>query len=145
MKKSVVYGAGNIGRGFIGQLFSESGYEVVFIDINQELVDRLNSNGKYPVQILDPRENKEFYVENVRAVNGRCLSVSAEEISNADIMATSVGVNILPEIAKTIAAGLKKRWRDGNTEPLNIIICENLIGANLLLAQWIGNDLDTSE
>ena len=107
-EKSVVYGAGNIGRGFIGQLFSESGYEVVFIDINQELVDRLNSNGKYPVQILDPRENKEFYVENVRAVNGRCLSVSAEEISNADIMATSVGVNILRN-RKNDSSWIKKK------------------------------------
>ena len=34
--KAVMFGAGNIGRGFIGQLFSESGYEVVFVDVVQE-------------------------------------------------------------------------------------------------------------
>ena len=32
--KAVMYGAGSIGRGFIGALFSEIGYEVVFIDVN---------------------------------------------------------------------------------------------------------------
>ena len=37
MKKFVMYGAGNIGRGFIGQTFSKSGYEVVFVDVNREM------------------------------------------------------------------------------------------------------------
>jgi mannitol-1-phosphate 5-dehydrogenase len=50
MKKAVMYGAGNIGRGFIGQLFSESGYHVVFIDIADSVVDRLNKDGCYPVK-----------------------------------------------------------------------------------------------
>ncbi|MCI9383732.1 MAG: mannitol-1-phosphate 5-dehydrogenase, partial [Lachnospiraceae bacterium] len=31
--KAVMYGGGNIGRGFIGMLFSESGYEVTFVDV----------------------------------------------------------------------------------------------------------------
>src|SRR5690554_4359878 len=98
MKKSVIYGAGNIGRGFIGQLFSESGYEVVFIDINQELVDGLNKNGRYPIQILSRKQCREFFVENVRAVNGNNDIQAADEIASADIMATSVGANNLPKI-----------------------------------------------
>ena len=52
MKKAVMYGAGNIGRGFIGQLFSESGYEVAFIDVNREIIDQLNRDGQYPVGVL---------------------------------------------------------------------------------------------
>ena len=42
MNKAVQFGAGNIGRGFTGQLFSESGFEVVFVDVVQSLVDLLN-------------------------------------------------------------------------------------------------------
>jgi mannitol-1-phosphate 5-dehydrogenase len=48
MKKAVMYGAGNIGRGFIGQLFSQSGYEVVFLDINREVIDRMNLDHSIP-------------------------------------------------------------------------------------------------
>jgi len=145
MKKAVIYGAGYIGRGFIGQLFSESGYEVVFIDIYQELIDRLNTDGRYPVRILSHNGSREFFVENVRAVNGNSQAQVVAEIAGADIMATSIGVNILPKIAKTIAAGLKKRWADRNSGYLNIIICENLMDANKHLAKWIEDELDRSE
>jgi len=145
MKKSVIYGAGNIGRGFIGQLFSESGYEVVFIDINQELIDRLNKDRKYPIQVLSRKQSREFFVENVRAVNGNSEEQAAGEIASASIMATSIGANVLPKISRTIAAGLKKRWKEGNREFFNIIICENLLDANKLLYQYVEHELEPSE
>ncbi len=145
MKKAVQYGAGNIGRGFIGQLFSQSGYEVVFIDVDARIVDALNTDGKYPVKVVSDKGNHEITVENVRAVNGTDVMTAAREISDADIMATAVGVNILPGIAPIIAAGLKLRWKNGNRNPFNIIICENLIGADRLLAELIGRELDEGE
>ena len=51
MKQAIMYGAGNIGRGFIGQLFSLSGYEVSFIDVNIQVIDRLNAEREYPVYV----------------------------------------------------------------------------------------------
>lgn len=145
MKKAVMYGAGNIGRGFIGQLFSESGYEVVFIDVNTEIITKLNQDGEYPVRILDGLGTKEVLVSPVRGVNGCDLEKVAQEIADADIMATAVGVNILPIIAKPLAEGLKKRWQVGNMTPLNIIICENLLDANHYLAQLIMKELDENQ
>ncbi len=142
MKKAVMYGAGNIGRGFIGQLFSQSGYEVVFVDVNTEILTRLNSDRQYPVRILTGREAKEIIVENSRGVNGMDIGSVAEEIATADIMATAVGVNVLPRIVKPVAEGLKKRWSSGNMKPLNIIICENLLDANHILAGLIKQELD---
>ena len=53
--KLVLFGAGKIGRSFIGQVFSRSGYEVVFIDINQQLIDHLNKSGQYKVIIKSPK------------------------------------------------------------------------------------------
>lgn len=36
------FGAGNIGRGFIGALLHHSGYDVVFADVNDTMVCLLN-------------------------------------------------------------------------------------------------------
>ena len=142
MKRAVMYGAGNIGRGFIGQLFSESGYEVAFIDVNMDIINKLNIDGEYPVGVLSGTGNQENTVTHVRGVNGGDIEKVAEAIAEADIMATAVGVNVLPRIAKPIAEGLKKRWQSGRMEPLNIIICENLLDANHFLAKLIKQELD---
>jgi len=42
---AIVFGAGNVGRGFLGQLFTESGYQVVFVDIDEPLLQALNARG----------------------------------------------------------------------------------------------------
>jgi len=145
MKMAVQYGAGNIGRGFMGQLFSQSGYEVIFIDVNQQIVDQLNKDRSYPVNIVTDTGNEELKIENARAVNGQDMDAIAEEISRADIMATAVGVNILPHIAGPIAGGLKKRWENRNWNPLNIIICENLLDGDKYLASLIRAELSETE
>lgn len=106
MKKAVMYGGGNIGRGFIGKVFSDSGYEVCFLDIMQGLIDEMNRRGGYTVRIVSNAQSVDAPVKNVRAVNAN-LPEALEEIATCDIMATAVGVNILPRIAPTIAAGLK--------------------------------------
>ena len=51
-KQAVMYGGGNIGRGFIGQLLYQSGYEVGFVDVNRTLLAQLGAAGQYPVRIL---------------------------------------------------------------------------------------------
>ena len=56
--KSVHFGAGNIGRGFIGQLLHESGYDITFVDIQDDLVDALKKNGRYDVILADEREER---------------------------------------------------------------------------------------
>ncbi|MCL2518381.1 MAG: mannitol dehydrogenase [Oscillospiraceae bacterium] len=132
--KAVMYGAGNIGRGFIGQLFYLSGYETVFIDVNAELINEINSRHEYPIFITREDKFEEFIVKNVRAVNGNNIDEVANEIATADIMATAVGVNVLKYIAKPIAAGLKLR-----SEPLNILICENMLNADKYLGELLGD------
>lgn len=68
--KAVMYGAGNIGRGFIGQLLSQSGYCVSFIDVNKEIINALNERKEYIVEVLSNESNEEVTVKNVSAVDG---------------------------------------------------------------------------
>ncbi|MBR5218717.1 MAG: mannitol dehydrogenase [Clostridia bacterium] len=143
--KAVMYGAGNIGRGFIGQLLSQSGYSVAFVDVNPDVIKAINDAGRYPINILYKNSSEEIWVENVSCVDGKDIDAVATAIAEADIMATAVGVNILKFIAAPIAAGLKKRWENGNNTPLNIIICENLIGADKVLKQLISENLDDTD
>lgn len=136
MKKFVMYGAGNIGRGFIGQLFSENGYSVGFVDINKEVINRLNTDKEYPVDVVSSGGTEERIVKNAYGIDGTDNELVSEEIASADIMATAIGVNVLKFIAKPIALGLKKRF-ERNAKPFNIIICENLIGADEFLKRLI--------
>lgn len=124
--KAVVFGAGNIGRGFLGQLFSQSGYEIVFIDVVDEIIDRINRDGLFPIHIVSGEE-RTYIVKNVSAVKSTDTETVTAHIESADILATAVGVNVLPKIAPSIAAGLGKRFDSGNSNELNIIICENII------------------
>ena len=139
-KKAVMYGGGNIGRGFIAQLFYMSGFETVFIDVNEELVGNINTAHEYPIFITRENEYERFDVKNVRAVNGRDADAVAREIADADVLATAVGVNILKFIAAPVAAGIKLR-KDTTGKPLNIIICENLIDADIYFRSLIDNEL----
>lgn len=135
-----MYGGGNIGRGFIAQLFCLTGYETVFIDVNQALVDDMNARGEYPIFITGKDDYERFTVKNVRAVNGNDIGAVAEEIADADVMATAVGANILRFIAAPIAAGIEKRM-ETSARPLNIIVCENLMDADKYLRSLINEKI----
>ncbi len=143
-KKAVMYGAGNIGRGFIGQLLYESGYEVCFIDVNQKLIKQLNTEKEYPVRLLDDDGYEETLVRNVRAVDGNDIDAVAQAIAEADICATAVGVNVLKFTAEPFRQGIIRRFAAGGG-PLNIIICENLIGADIYLKKLISEKMSEEE
>ena len=142
--KAVMYGGGNIGRGFIGMLFSMSGYEVTFIDVAQPVIDGLNRDGRYPVRIVSNEGHEDIEVEHVRAINGNDREAAAEAIAEADVMATAVGVNVLKFIVPNLAEGIRRRRvRQGG--PLNIIICENLVDANRVLEKLLKAELTKEE
>lgn len=136
MKKAIQFGAGNIGRGFTTQLFVESGYEVVFVDVVDAVVDLINERRSYPIEIVG--DNAEtVIIKNVRAVNGKDREAVAREISDADLICTAVGVNVLKHVAPPIAMGIKMRADAGIETPINILICENLIHASNILRGYI--------
>jgi mannitol-1-phosphate 5-dehydrogenase len=140
--KVLHFGAGNIGRGFIGLLLQKAGYEVCFVDVNQTIVEELNKKREYTVEIADDL-HQVILVQGVRAVNGQDEPLVIEEIIQADLITTALGPNILPYIAPALAKGLEQRLKRRN-QPLNIIACENMVGGTSFLKQQILKHLDPS-
>jgi mannitol-1-phosphate 5-dehydrogenase len=136
LRKAVQFGAGNIGRGFMGQLFTESGYEVVFVDVVPEVDCLLNERHGYTIRIAS-EEPEDISIPDVRAVDGRDIEAVARELATADIACTAVGVNVLPAIASALALGVQKRAEAGLETPLNLIVCENMAHADDFLREHV--------
>ena len=128
MKKILIFGAGNIGRSLIGQLFSKAGYEVVFIDVDDDVVNALNKNRRYKIIVKDIQEEI-ICVKNVRAIHGMDKDKVISEFALIDIVATAVGQNNLKNIYGIISEGLKRRYSLGKGS-IDIIICENVRNAS---------------
>ncbi len=135
MKTAIMFGAGNIGRGFIGMLLAQAGYKVVFADVNEMIIDRLAKDQAYTVHIMDV-EKKDYRIENVTGILSTGTEI-VDEIAKAEVLTTAVGLVILPRIAPAIANGIKKRIADGSKDALNIIACENAIRASSQLKEHV--------
>lgn len=62
MKQAIMFGFGNIiGRGFIGLLLEQAGYHVLFADINQSVIDGINTRKQYTVHIVDEASEDHIY------------------------------------------------------------------------------------
>ena len=143
MKKAIQFGAGNIGRGFIGALLSKAGYHVVFADVNTEIINKINSDKKYTIHVMDTICSEEE-ISNISGV----ISTSDEiykEIVEAEIITTAVGPVVLPRIAPTIAKGIALRKEKGIKTYLNIIACENAIKASSQLEEEVKKYLNEEE
>lgn len=135
MTKAIHFGAGKIGRGFIGAVLREAGYNITFADVNQEIIDLINREKKYTIHIRDLKVySKE--INGVTAVNSSSPEMP-ELIASADLLTTAVSMKVLPFVAPVIAEGIKRRHLNGNENPLNIICCENGIRASSTLKEYI--------
>lgn len=133
--KALHFGAGNIGRGFIGKLLADAGIELVFADVNQVVLDALNARHTYPVHVVGEQAKTET-VTGVSAVNSTSDDIIAL-IAEVDLVTTAVGPQILERIAGSVAQGLIARHDRGNTAPLNIIACENMVRGTSQLKQHV--------
>jgi mannitol-1-phosphate 5-dehydrogenase len=143
MKTVVHFGAGNIGRGFIGFLLAKAGYRVVFVDINAALIEALNKSGSYRV-VEKGDELKVHLVEGVEGILASDEEMVAEKISEAQMVTTAVGPGVLKAIAPVIASGISRRLKR-SSEPLNVIACENMVGASTFLKEKVMEHLSPAE
>jgi len=143
-KKAVHFGAGNIGRGFVAEFLHKSGYEVVFADVMDKVIDQLNSVKSYKVVQVGAEGNEESEITNYRAINSKTHEEDLiKEIVTADLVTCSVGPNVLKFIAPVIAKAVDMRPNEAT--PLAVIACENAIGATDTLAEHIKHEDNTPQ
>lgn len=139
MKKAIQFGAGNIGRGFIGTLLSQAGYHVVFADVVDKVIDKINEDKTFTVHVMDVT-CEDQKIENISGVNST-TEACIETIADADLVTTAVGLVILPRIAPTMAKAIELRAEKGIKEPMNFIACENAIRGTSQLKKAVYENL----
>ncbi|ELQ6022815.1 mannitol-1-phosphate 5-dehydrogenase [Cronobacter turicensis] len=141
--KALHFGAGNIGRGFIGKLLADAGIGLTFADVNQTVLDALNARHSYQVRVVGEQEQTDT-VSGVDAVNSTSDDV-VTLIATVDLVTTAVGPVVLERIAPAVAKGLALRKAQGNERPLNIIACENMVRGTSQLKTHVFNALAESD
>ncbi|MCC6497408.1 MAG: mannitol-1-phosphate 5-dehydrogenase [Propionibacteriaceae bacterium] len=143
--KAVHFGAGNIGRGFVGLLLHNAGYELVFADVAEALIASLKDADSYVVHEV----GEEPRTQEVRGFSALNSAAEAEAltaaIASADVVTTAVGAHILKFVAPAIAAGIAAR--PAAAARVAVMACENAInGTDILAAEvrksYPGDDLD---
>ncbi len=125
----VQWGGGNIGRSFIGQVFSRGGYRVVFIDIDSRLIEALNLRGFYTVEVVGKDSVERLQIGDVSALSISQTAEVQQAITEAALMGVSVGKNVWPHIAKQLATAILARQKHSPDRPLDIILAENIHNA----------------
>ncbi|KAJ9651000.1 hypothetical protein H2198_009715 [Neophaeococcomyces mojaviensis] len=139
---AVHFGGGNIGRGFIAELLHETGYEVIFVDVVDKLIDDINATKSYTITEVGAEGKKTKTITNYKALNSKThMKDVIDAIANADIVTCAVGPNVLRFIAKPIADGISKRTAK---KPLAVIACENMINATDKLKELIVDEKNMS-
>ncbi|MCI1632599.1 MAG: mannitol-1-phosphate 5-dehydrogenase [Liquorilactobacillus nagelii] len=143
--KAVHFGAGNIGRGFIGETLAANGFEINFVDVNETIIDALNQRHGYEIELAD-ESHKRISVHNVAGINnGKEPEKVVQAIVEADIVTTAIGPKILKFIAPLIADGIKARQKAAKTTPIDVIACENMIGGSQNLKKEVYSHLAEAE
>lgn len=140
--KALHFGAGNIGRGFIGKLLADSHVEVIFADVNDTVINLLKTNRTYGVKIVGDSVNTIEQVKNVTGVNSKDEAAIMALFNEVDLVTTAVGPNVLKIIASIVAKALEARLASGNTKPLNIIACENMVRGTTFLKEQVFTHLN---
>jgi mannitol-1-phosphate 5-dehydrogenase len=141
-KKAIQFGGGNIGRGFVAAFLHDAGYEVVIIDVMDNVINSLQNTPSYQVTEVSEKGESTKTVSNYRAINSKTHEQDVvKEVATADVVTCAVGPNVLKFIAPVIAKGIDARTE---SKPVAVIACENAIGATDTLHGYIKEHTDDS-
>jgi mannitol-1-phosphate 5-dehydrogenase len=143
--RAVHFGAGNIGRGFIGEVLAANGFAIDFVDVSDVLIDALRARGEYEIEVAGASRER-VLVRGVSGINSKKdPRTAAAAIARADVVTTAIGPSVLPHIAELIAEGIRARRSAGVAAPLDVIACENMIGGSTFLGAEVARFLEGAD
>ena len=104
MKLAIHFGAGNIGRGFIAPVLQENNYEVVFVDVNKELIEQINLLQRYKVKSISLNASSDIFVKNISGLLLDDEEFLNEKLAQADLITTSVGPKFVKDIFNLVSS-----------------------------------------
>ena len=143
MKRAVLIGAGQFGRGVIGMLLEQSGYHVVFADVNEAVIRDINERGEYQVRRIDKNDST-VTVKNISAISSLSPAL-VEECTVCDVLCTCTGLTALPKVAPSMAESISRRMARGFDGFLNVLACENALGGSTILKKFVLSHLQEKE
>lgn len=143
MKEILHFGAGNIGRGFFGQLYYESGYHTIFVDVVDWIIDTLNIAREYPLWLVAENIEK-ITIKNVSGIKFNNLQEIIDISSRVSLISFSVGVNNVKGIIPVLKKIIENKSLASPESYLNIIIGENMKNASMTIRQQLTESLDPS-
>ncbi|MFR5079585.1 MAG: hypothetical protein ACLTDX_16850 [[Clostridium] innocuum] len=109
MKKAVVIGAGQTGRGYVTRFLFQRDYEITFIDKKEELVRMLDEDRAFCIHFYK-KDRTPIYVNGFQAAF--TYSKEADQaIREADFIVTSTGEQNLGDVAQQVKAGMVENRR----------------------------------
>ncbi len=147
MKHALIFGAGNIGRGFLAELLYLSGYRITFVDLHQDTIDAINYQQEYVITQVDNNTTTTLHIDQVRALHVRDSERLAIAVEDADLIMSAVGKDNLRFVAQTLRPLLVRRAQRGKEDQLRIVVtaCENMIASSSTLKSLLFDTLTPVE
>ena len=149
--KVVLFGAGATGRGHVGLLAWQAGCELVLVDKNLDLVERLRQSGSYTVRLYGAREPsggmgcQDVKVSGYRIYDASEREAVAHEIVTADLVLTAVFDQNLEDVARTLSMAVCYCKEAERQQSLNCIACENMMDSSSSLGRHVARYLDEAD
>lgn len=136
-RRVMIIGAGATGRGHLGQLAHEAGWELVLVDHNRELIEALRRVGLYTVRLCRADSARTVTVDGYRAYHTDQVEAVVREGLTVPLILTAVFSQNLPHIAPLVARIITARAAAGVVTPLNVICCENMQDSSTVLRDLV--------
>ncbi|MDD5707143.1 MAG: hypothetical protein PHR35_14565 [Kiritimatiellae bacterium] len=125
-KRLMILGAGSSGRGQLGQVAHAAGWQLVLVDRDRALVEKLCRAGRYTVRLCRADGESAYNVDGFSAYGVDETDALVREGLSVPLILTCLLSPNLPAVAPLVARIVAARHARGVSEPLNVICCENM-------------------